>query len=168
MCQPNVHVLQPCPVIPCGSALITEEHSLFRVYPSGNQVTTTLSLEPLNSSRLVQMAIGWPQVITLANHHQIFQVTSQQILPLSPLVISQQKRCQIMTLCYLLNISLAQIIHLVFSECEFIIFRNCFIHQEAKLQLFQKKGMKKYRWNFVHAANQNYVCSSNTHDSSHV
>ena len=54
MCQPNVPILQPCPVIIDGSAPIVGGSIPFiPVHPCGNPFVTTPSLEPLNSSRLV-------------------------------------------------------------------------------------------------------------------
>ena len=77
------------------------------VLPCENFAATTPSCQPLNSSGLVEMAIGQPHVSTLANHHQLFLwVTSQQAHPLSPWVISQYKICLIMNLCHLLIISI--------------------------------------------------------------
>ena len=52
--QPNVPVPQPCPGTLCGSARKPESSiSYVPVHPCGNQVATTPSLEPLNSSGLV-------------------------------------------------------------------------------------------------------------------
>ena len=52
--QPNVPVIQPCPVILCGSAHTPKSSiSYVPVHPCGNQVATTPSLEQLNGSGLV-------------------------------------------------------------------------------------------------------------------
>ena len=54
MCQPNVPILQPCPVIIDGSApVVGRSIPYIPVHPCGNQIATTPSLEPLNSSGLV-------------------------------------------------------------------------------------------------------------------
>ena len=54
MCQPNVPILQPCPVIIDGSAPVVGESIPFiPVHPCWNPFVTTPSLEPLNSSGLV-------------------------------------------------------------------------------------------------------------------
>ena len=54
MCQPNVPILQPCPVIIDGSAPVVGRSIPFiPVHPYGNPFVTTPSLEPLNSSGLV-------------------------------------------------------------------------------------------------------------------
>ena len=54
MCQPNVPILQPCPVIIDGSApVVGRPIPYIPVHPCGNPVATTPSLEPLNSSGLV-------------------------------------------------------------------------------------------------------------------
>ena len=54
MCQPNVPILQPCPMIIDGSAPVVGKSIPFiPVHPCGNPFVTTPSLEPLNSSGLV-------------------------------------------------------------------------------------------------------------------
>ena len=54
MCQPNVPILQPCPVIVDGSApVVGRSIPYIPVHPCGNLIATTPSLEPLNSSGLV-------------------------------------------------------------------------------------------------------------------
>ena len=54
MCQPNVQILQPCPMILGGSApVVGRSIPYIPVHPCGNQIATTPSLEPLNSSGLV-------------------------------------------------------------------------------------------------------------------
>ena len=54
MCQPNIPILQPCPVIIDGSApVVGRPIPYIPVHPCGNPVATTPSLEPLNSSGLV-------------------------------------------------------------------------------------------------------------------
>ena len=54
MCQPDVPILQPCPVIIDGSApVVGRPIPYIPVHPCGNQIATTPSLEPLNSSGLV-------------------------------------------------------------------------------------------------------------------
>ena len=54
MCQPNVPILQPCQVIIEGSApVVGRSIPYIPVHPCGNQIATTPSLEPLNSSGLV-------------------------------------------------------------------------------------------------------------------
>ena len=54
MCQPNVPILQPCPVIIDGSApVVGRSIPYIPMHPCGNPVATTPSLEPLNSSGLV-------------------------------------------------------------------------------------------------------------------
>ena len=53
-CQPNVPILQPCPVIVDGSApVVGRSIPYIPVHPCGNLIATTPSLEPLNSSGLV-------------------------------------------------------------------------------------------------------------------
>ena len=54
MCQPNVQILQPCPMILEGSApVVGRSIPYIPVHPCGNQIATTPSLELLNSSGLV-------------------------------------------------------------------------------------------------------------------
>ena len=54
MYQPNVPILQPCPVIIDGSApVVGRSIPYIPVHPCGNPVATTPSFEPLNSSGLV-------------------------------------------------------------------------------------------------------------------
>ena len=54
MCQPNVPILQPCPVIIDSSApVVGRSIPYIPMHPCGNPVATTPSLEPLNSSGLV-------------------------------------------------------------------------------------------------------------------
>ena len=54
MCQPNVQILQPYPMILEGSApVVGRSISYISMHPCGNPVATTPSLEPLNSSGLV-------------------------------------------------------------------------------------------------------------------
>ena len=54
MYQPNVPILQPCPVIIDGSAqVVGRSIPYIPVHPCGNPVATTPSFELLNSSGLV-------------------------------------------------------------------------------------------------------------------
>ena len=54
MCQPNVPILQPCPVIVDGSApVVGRSIPYIPVHPCGNLIATAPSLELLNSSGLV-------------------------------------------------------------------------------------------------------------------
>ena len=54
ICEPNVQILQPCPMILGGSApVLGRSIPYIPVHPCGNQTATTPSLEPLNSSGLV-------------------------------------------------------------------------------------------------------------------
>ena len=54
ICQPNVQILQPCPMILDGSAPVGGRSIPYiPVHPCGNQIATTPSLELLNSSGLV-------------------------------------------------------------------------------------------------------------------
>ena len=54
MWEPNVQILQPCPMILGGSApVLGRSIPYIPVHPCGNQIATTPSLEPLNSSGLV-------------------------------------------------------------------------------------------------------------------
>ena len=54
MCQPNVPILQPCPVIVDDSApVVGRSMPYIPVHPCGNLIATTPSLESLNSSGLV-------------------------------------------------------------------------------------------------------------------
>ena len=43
-----------------------------------------------------------------------------------------------------------------------------FIKKEQLNSPFRRRGRRKYRWNFVCPPNQNYTCSSNAYDFSHV
>ena len=117
------------------------------------------------------MAIGQPQVITRAQPPP--NVPSGDLIA-KPIFVSTGN-CSIQEMSN--YVSVLQINHFISSN----VFVSCsqhvnssysciasFIKKEQLNSSFRRRGRRKYRWNFVRPPNQNYTCSSNAYDSSHV
>ena len=164
MCEPNVQILQPCPMILGGSApVLGRSIPYIPVHPCGNQTATTPSLEPLK-----QLRAGLDGHRSAPSDHTGQpppNVPSGDLIA-NPTIVSTGT-CLIQEISNYVSVLPTQ--HFISPD----IFISCFQHVNSsylgiasfikKEQLnssFRRRGRRKYRWNFVRPPNDGFVPSA--------
>ena len=164
MYQPNVPILQPCPVIIDGSApVVGRSIPYIPVHPYGNPVVTTPSFEPFK-----QLRAGLDGHRSAPGDHTGQpppNVSSGDPIANSTIVSTGNCPIQEMSNCVSVLPTKHFISPDVFISCSQHVTSSylgiaSFIKKEQLNSSFRRRGRRKYRWNFVCPPDDGFVPSA--------